>query len=91
MRFGLRFKSAALSHGLARHNGSLLNLGGLSTVTAKLLWRDLTAGHFKRCARQKRIVHMLDPSDTVVFSGARTCGIVVPLIKDREIRLESRK
>jgi hypothetical protein len=25
----------------------------------------------------KAIVHMLDPSDTVVFSGVRTCGILV--------------
>ena len=82
----MRFKSAALSH--AAMNGSMLNLGGLSPVTAKLI-RGIRRRALQTVCTQKRIVHMLDPSDAVVFSGA--CGIVVPLIKDREIRLESRK
>jgi hypothetical protein len=71
-------------------NGSMLNLGSLSPVTSKLI-REIRRRALQTVCTQKRIVHMLDPSDTVVFSGARTCGIVVPLIKDREIRLESRK
>jgi hypothetical protein len=87
--FGLRFKSAALSHGLARHEWFHAESGRPITCHGKADSRDSTAGtsngvHAKAdCS--------LDPSDTVVFSGARTCGIVVPLIKDREIRLESRK
>jgi hypothetical protein len=56
---------------------SMLDLDGLSPVIGKAVFARFDGGQLQTVFHAKAIVHMLDPSDTVVFSGARTCGILV--------------
>jgi hypothetical protein len=58
-------------------NDSMLDLDGLIRCRRQSRFREIWRRATSNGVHAKAIVHMLDPSDTVVFSGVRTCGILV--------------